>query len=279
MTGSVPPPRAFAVPEGTRTLRLSIEVELDYHFPAAAEVLLALEAAQLPDQLLLEDLLTVDGAGPLTTIAGEDGIGRRTWTRAEGPFLARYRALVDLSRVAQPIDGLAADPLPALPPGVVPYIWPSRYCESDRFDAFVEHRFGELDGGAKVKAMADWVAGHMDYVPGTSDVTTTAADVFVSRQGVCRDYAHLLAGFARAAGIPARLVSAYAWRLQPPDFHALVEVWLAGGWHLVDATGLAPLEGVVRIGVGRDATDIAFMTIFGSGEMRAQSVRVTRLGE
>ena len=103
----------------------------------------------------------------------------------------------------------------------------------------------------------------MDYVPGSSDTETTAADAFVSRQGVCRDYAHLLASFARAAGIPARLVSAYAWRLEPPDFHAVVEVWLDGGWHLVDPTGLAPIEGMARIAVGRDATDIAFMTIFG----------------
>ena len=88
-----------------------------------------------------------------------------------------------------------------------------------------------------------------------------------------------MASFARAAGIPARLVSAYAWRLDPPDFHAVVEVWLDGAWHLVDATRLAPLEGLVRIAVGRDATDIAFMTIFGEAIMQRQSVTVTQVGE
>ena len=77
--------------------------------------------------------------------------------------------------------------------------------------------------------------------------------------------------------MPARLVSAYAWRLDPPDFHALVEVWLGGAWQLIDPSRLAPLEGVVRICVGRDATDIAFMTSFGFAEMKAQSVQVTRL--
>ena len=57
-------------------MRLRIDVELDYGFPAAADVLLALEAAQLPDQVLVEDLLTIDGAtGPLIPVAGEDGIG------------------------------------------------------------------------------------------------------------------------------------------------------------------------------------------------------------
>lgn len=260
-------------------MRLNILVELDYQFPAPADVLLGVEVAQLPDQLLLEDLLTVGGAGPLRPIVGEEGIGRRTWLSASGLFEARYRATVDLSRAPDAIESFAAAPARDLPAEVVPYLWPSRYCESDRFEAFVERRFGTIEGGAKVLAMADWIRAEVDYVIGSSDSTTTAVDSFVSRQGVCRDYAHLMASFARAAGIPARLVSAYAWRLDPPDFHAVVEVWLGGGWRLVDATRLAPLDGLVRISVGRDATDIAFMTIFGEARMLRQSVQVTRAGE
>ncbi|MBX3561719.1 MAG: transglutaminase family protein [Sphingomonas sp.] len=258
-------------------MRLSIDVELDYHFPEAADVLLALEVAPLPDQRLVEDLLTVSGAGPLRPIVGEDGIGQRTWLRAQGAARVAYRATVDIDRPVISLDSRAIVPLKELPAEVVPYIWPSRYCESDRFEGFVERRFGGIAGGAKVTAMAEWIRGELDYVPGSSDARTTASDAFVARRGVCRDYAHLLASFARAAGIPARLVGAYAWRLDPPDFHALVEVWLDDGWHLVDATGLAPIEGIVRIGVGRDATDIAFMTIFGTAEMNAQKVAVTRV--
>jgi transglutaminase-like putative cysteine protease len=258
-------------------MRLNIDVELDYHFASAADVLLAIEAAQLPDQRLVEDLLTVDGVGPLGPIAGEDGVGRRTWMRAEGRFLARYRATIEVERPRISIDRLPIAPARDLPAEVVPYLWPSRYCEADRFEAFVTRTFDAAEGGAKVEAMSQWIRSHVDYRLGSSDASTSAVDAFVSRQGVCRDYAHLLASFARAAGIPARLVSAYAWRLDPPDFHAVVEVWLDGAWHLVDATGLAPLEGLTRICVGRDATDIAFMTIFGETEMRAQSVAVTRV--
>ena len=260
-------------------MRLSIAVELDYHFPAATDVLLAIEVAQLPDQRLIEDLLTVSGSGPLRPIAGEDGIGQRTWLRAEGDCLATYRATLEVAPRAGAIGALAASPLSELPAAVVPYLWPSRYCEADRFEALVEKEFGGLEGGAKIEAMAAWIGREMDYVLGSSDVTTTAADAFLSRRGVCRDFAHLLASFARAAHIPARLVSAYALGLDPPDFHAVVEVWLDGAWHLVDATGLAGVEGLARICVGRDATDIAFMTIFGIGEMRAQSVTVTRLDD
>jgi transglutaminase-like putative cysteine protease len=258
-------------------VRLNIEVELDYHFPEAADVLLAIEVAQLSDQVLIEDLLTVDGSAPLRPIAGEDGIGRRTWLRCAGPCRVAYRAVVDVERPALALEGLAIAPPADLPAAVVPYLWPSRYCEADRFEAFVDKTFGGLEGGAMLIAMAQWIKREMDYSAGSSDATTTAVDAFVSRRGVCRDFAHLMASFARAAGVPARLVSAYAFKLDPPDFHAVVEVWLDGAWHLVDATCLAPVEGLARIAVGRDATDIAFMTIFGVGQMNAQKVTVTRL--
>jgi len=260
-------------------VRLTIQVDLDYNFPEPADVLLAIEVARLPDQALIEDLLTVGASQPLRTVAGEDGIGRRTWMRGEGLSHLSYRALVEVDRPATAIESLPISPPPDLPAAVVPYLWPSRYCESDRFEAFVDKTFGAIEGGAKLLAMAEWIKREMGYAAGSSDSTTTAVDAFVSRLGVCRDFAHLMASFARAAGVPARLVSAYAWGLKPPDFHAVVEVWLAGGWHLVDATCLAPTEGLARIGVGRDATDIAFMTIFGMGEMRSQSVTVTRLDE
>ncbi len=258
-------------------MRLRIEAALDYNFAQACDVLLALEAAPLRDQRLVEDKLKVGGVGPLRPVAAEDGIGRRTWLRAEGPMQARYHAIVDVNRPAPKLDGLAFAALADLPPGVLPYLWPSRYCESDRFEAFVDRRFGAIQGGGRIHAMADWIRAEMSYVPGTSDTSTTAADAFVSRQGVCRDYAHLMASFARATGVPARLVSAYALDLDPPDFHAVVEVWLDGAWHIVDATGLAKPETIVRICVGRDATDIAFMTSFGFAEMNSQSVTVTAL--
>ena len=257
-------------------MRLTIEAVLDYDIPGGADVLLAIEVAPMADQRIVEDKLTVTTGAPLRPIPGEEGIGRRTWTRGEGAFEARYAATVDVDHPTVPIEGCGAAPRRELPALVVPYLWPSRYCESDRFEAFVAQEFGALAGGAKVAAMAAWIGGHLSYVSGASDGTTTAADTFVQRQGVCRDYAHLLTTFCRAAGIPARCVSAYALDLQPPDFHAVVEVWLEGGWRMVDATGMSRLDGIARIQVGRDATDIAFMTIFGSVILNRQSVQVVR---
>ena len=258
-------------------MRVEIDVVLDYDLPEPHDVLLQVEVAQMADQRIIGDKLTVSSPERLRPVEGNEAVGQRTWAAGVGQFHAHYSAIVEIDRIVIPIEGLvAADPrdLPAL---VVPYLLPSRYCESDKFEALVAHDFGEHSGGAKIVAMRDWIAANIAYVSGASDSDTSASDTFVQRQGVCRDYAHLLTSFARAAAIPARIVSAYAPDVTPPDFHAVVEVWLEDAWHLVDATGMARADDIVRIAVGRDATDIAFMTVFGTAMFRNQSVRVTRM--
>ena len=64
------------------------------------------------------------------------------------------------------------------------------------------------------------------YVPGSSGPHTTALDSFIERRGICRDYAHILIALARASTIPARYVACYAPGVDPPDFHAVAEVFL-----------------------------------------------------
>lgn len=260
-------------------MRLKIDAELDYHFPQAADVLLEMEVARAADQILVEDRLRVGSDAPLTPVPGQDGIGQRTWARGEGRFTARYTAIVDVEREPADLSKMKAVPLRDLPGEVVQYLWPSRYCQSDKLQVFAREQFADLEGGARIAAMAEWTRTHLEYQPGCSDSGTTAHDTFQQRKGICRDFAHVLISFARAFDVPARMVSAYAWNLEPPDFHAVVEVYLEGGWKLVDPSGLAPVEGLVRIGVGRDATDISFMTIFGgSAEINSQSVCVEKIG-
>lgn len=257
-------------------MRIEIDAVLDYDLPQPHDVLLQIEAAALPDQRIVGDLLTVSSPQPLRPIDGEEGIGRRTWAAGNGQFRAHYEAIVDIDRPSVALETLAASLPRDLPALVVPYLLPSRYCASDKFEAFVGDTFGHDTGGIKIAAMRDWIRTNLTYVPGASTGATCASDTFVQRQGVCRDYAHLLIAFSRAGMIPARMVSAYAPGVDPPDFHAVAEVWLGGAWHLVDATGMADAGETVRIVVGRDATDIAFMTVFGSATLREQRVRVTR---
>lgn len=255
---------------------VEIRVRLEYFIAEPCDVLLQIEAAAMADQRLVSSNLIVGSPEALVAVEGEESIGQRTWAVGQGTLNVEYDAVVAIDRATPDFWQFRSDAPRYLPALVIPYLMPSRYCESNLFEAFVNREFDGVQGGAKITAMRRWMMSNIDYVSGTSDGDTTAAHTFVQRQGVCRDFAHLLASMARAASIPARLVSAYAPGVDPPDFHAVVEVWLEGSWHLLDATGMARPEEIVRIGVGRDATDIAFMTVFGSAELYNQQVEVKR---
>jgi transglutaminase-like putative cysteine protease len=264
-------------------MTIAIESRFTFRAEQPTDVLLQLEAAAIPEQILSGLATEFSTSANISRVEGHNAIGNRIWVCAEGEFEVSHRATVTLKRLLcdmAPLSQLAPRDLPG---AAVEYLFDSRYCLADRFQSFVSEQFGQLSGGAAVLAMRDWIASHFSYTPGSSGPNTTALDSFVERRGVCRDYAHVLVTFARAAGIPARYVSCYAPRVTPQDFHAVAEVFLAdpqiaggGCWHLVDATEMACAEEIVKIGVGRDAADVSFLTSFGPVEFLEKQVSVTR---
>lgn len=261
------------------TQSLSVAVELDYRLDAPAAILLAIEAQSDEEQRVEDELFTFNGAAlkPVPTVRGETA--RYRWIYAEAGDLAlRYTADIVVDRPAIDLQPLPATPYALLPTESAPWLLASRYCDPVRFARVLEDDMnlprGLVADGSTIVAIRNWINGHLTYEP-ASNADTTATDTYVERVGVCRDYAHLMVALARAAGVPARFVSSYAWQLDPPDFHAVAEIWLDGRWHLVDATGLAPEQSLIRIARTRDAIDASFMTVFGTAEMMAQSVTVT----
>ena len=134
------------------------------------------------------------------------------------------------------------------------------------------HRFHAT--GELLDQVATFVRTHTQYIPGTSDPIDSAADTLMAGAGVCRDYAHLTVALLRALNVPARAVAVYAPGCNPMDFHAVTEAVVDGEWVVVDATGLAPRQGFVRIATGRDAADIAFLENHG-GSITLNSYWVT----
>lgn len=109
------------------------------------------------------------------------------------------------------------------------------------------------------------IGERIEYLPGVTNVTTTAAEAWEHKKGVCQDITHLALGALRAVGIPARYVSGY---LHPkPDAeigvtvsgesHAWVE-WFCGEWNGYDPTNLIEIgDRHVTVGRGRDYGDVA----------------------
>lgn len=256
-------------------MNLAIVASLDYWFEDPTDVLLQLEAAAISEQVIETAHIDISPTDHFARVAAQDMIGERIWVRVHGQLRVDYRATVRIERLLDNCLSLPLVPLHQLPGETVQYLMASRYCPSDQFETFVEAEFGGIEGGAKVIAMRDWIARHLAYISGASDSATTALETFVKRQGICRDFAHVMITFARAAGIPARIASVYALGVEPPDFHAVAEVFLGGEWHLIDATGMAKERDMAKIGVGRDAADVAFLTAFGTAIMNGQSVQVS----
>jgi transglutaminase-like putative cysteine protease len=180
-----------------------------------------------------------------------------------GPFELRYAATVAVDRPPLP-ETIRPDMPSRLPLSILTYTLPSRYCESDRFAQIAWELFGKTeDRGEQVRAICRWLDAHLSYTPGATDTRSSAWDVWISRQGVCRDYTHLAIAFCRALSIPARYVGGYAAGLEPMDFHACFEAYLGGEWRLFDPTDNLPPQQIVVISRGRDAASVALTTIFG----------------
>jgi transglutaminase-like putative cysteine protease len=181
-----------------------------------------------------------------------------------GPLLVSYQATVELTHHIQQSDHVPESVAAAIPSRVIPYLYPSRYCESDMLVRLAKHEFGQLRPGfSRVTAICNWIHDNVEYLRGSTNPLTSAYDTATERAGVCRDFAHLAIAFCRAVSIPARFVAGYAYALQPPDFHAYFEAYLNGGWYIFDPTRLAPQTGLIRVGTGHDAADTSFATIFG----------------
>ena len=190
-----------------------------------------------------------------------------------GPLRVSYQATVELSHRIQKGDHVPETVPAGIPSEVIPYLYPSRYCESDMLVRLAQHEFGKLQPGfSRVTAICNWIHNNVEYLRGSTNPLTSAYDTATERAGVCRDFAHLAIAFCRAVSIPARFVAGYAYALEPPDFHAYFEAYLDGRWYIFDPTRLAPQTGLIRVGTGHDAADTSFATIFGPATFTSMKV-------
>lgn len=251
-------------------MRYKLGCRLGYRFEIETPFVFNVEVPDRAIQTVERETLTLsDGADAERWQMPETGNRFLRTVAQPGGLLLEYEAVVDLVPILESPDNISEVAAGSLPLSVLPHLYPSRYCQSDRLERFARSTFGGLAPGyARVNGICNWIHDYVAYEGGVSDAMTSAFDTVTQRAGVCRDFAHLGIALCRTLGIPARYVSAYAFRLDPPDFHAVFEAFLQGeagpGWYLFDPTRMSDPAGLVRIGVGRDAADVAFCSPFGS---------------
>jgi transglutaminase-like putative cysteine protease len=157
----------------------------------------------------------------------------------------------------------------------------SQTAASDEVVAFArEHLQPERPLLAGAFDLACAIHREFDYVPGATDVETTAVQGWELRRGVCQDFAHIMLAALRSLGLPAAYVSGLLRTRPPPGMerlegadamHAWVSVWLGSalGWQDIDPTNALLVAGDhIRIAVGREYADVAPIdgVIVASGE-------------
>lgn len=256
-------------------MNFNVHCQLDYILKGPATFLFTLRSIETGGQQILSESLVVDPFLTTEEFIGVGGMNRisRISTTQPGPLKVSYDAQISTMNRIVPVSSLSHEGAGRLSPEAIPFLYPSRYCQSDRLRAEATDLFGHLQTPyAIASGISDWIHEKVAYVSGSSDETTSAVDTLEKRQGVCRDFAHLGIALCRSMSIPARYATCYAYQLEPPDFHACFEAFIDGWWYIFDATRLVPLNGLVRIATGRDAAEAAVCTIFGNPELTSSVV-------
>ncbi|HEX4068052.1 MAG TPA: transglutaminase family protein [Acidobacteriaceae bacterium] len=257
-------------------LRLGYDMEFDLPEPAACVAQLRIHSTRAaalrePDTVRVEPQIPteeyVDSFGNLCT----------RFLAPVGALRLTTSTLFEDTGLADPVSPhAAAHPIAELPAETLRFLLGSRYCEVDRLAAAAFDLFGTTGcGWQRVKAVCDWVHSKVTFGYMFARPTKTALDVFTERQGVCRDFQHLAITFCRALGIPARYAAGYLGDIgvtvapSPMDFSAWFEVYLENRWWAFDARHNMPRIGRILLATGRDATDVAFFTSFGTANLKS----------
>lgn len=265
-------------------IRMELRIELDYEVEAqGADFILNVQAAYTPSQTVIVESMAVNQPIAQRVHTDPASGNRYLYVHAlPGELKLVYMATVDLAHhFAEPAE-IAEVPVCNLPPEVISYIYPSRYCQSDLLTKLATGEFGNLPQGySRVLAIQSWVRSNVKFTSNCSNSNTSAIDTLAQHVGVCRDFAHLMIALCRAVNIPARFASGTDYgadpALGPSDFQAYVEVYLGDRWYIFDPSGEAVPMGFVRFGTGRDAADVAFATIFGGARSRAPIIRAVAI--
>ena len=247
-------------------MKFLVKSRIEYEIRAPITLLLNIRPRNSSGQSVLRENLALTPFVQAESVISEPDHNRFDRLRiANGTNLVvEYEAEVETEPQLLNADQLRKVPPGQLGPAQLAYLFPSRYCQSDRLGRLAWQKFGNITGAYdQVLRITEWIHDNVEYVPGVTTSSTSAADTPTECAGVCRDFAHLGIALCRALNIPARYFSGYSYLLQPPDFHACFEAYIGDRWVLFDATRLAPPNGLVRIGTGRDAADVSVCTAFG----------------
>lgn len=267
-------PQPLASPRFDLTVRVGCS--LVYEVTGTASLLLNVQPRPNRDHRMVFEALSIGHDLSIDRFTDAHGNAVRRVHLARGTNSIRHDAIVAVSSLPDNADlpPVTPETPDQLPPDLLRYTLPSRYCDSDKLTNFAWEKFGQVPHGLpRVNAISQWVHDHIEYRYMSGRTDLSAWDVVQRGYGVCRDFAHVVIALNRTFNLPARYVTGHLPDIGFPDpenhmdFHAYAEVYVGGHWFTTDARFHVPRIGRIKVSRGHDAVDGAFSTIFGGATL------------
>ena len=254
-------------------MKIRCGYDLSYYCPQAVpmQLLLSVHPSRERD-LVTPQVMRTDPNLPARIVL--DHFGNRLTRLMVPPGEIRLSAdfIVEDSGLPDEVNWDAQEvPIDRLPDDVLIFLMGSRYVETDLLGDIAWQTFGGTPRGwARVQAIVDYVHDRIRFDYQMARNTRTASEGHREQVGVCRDFAHLAVALCRCMNIPTRYCTGYLGDIgvpkvpDPMDWSAWFEVYLSGRWYTFDARHNTPRIGRIVMARGRDATDVAISTAFGS---------------
>lgn len=247
-------------------MKLGVSCDLRFRIDSPTTLILMLRPLNGAQQRVTKSSYIVEPDVPITENKDHYGNSCQRLIAPPGEFIIHTAAEVVTAEHIDSAPGAHFIEIHNLPYRILPYLLPSRYCESDRFgDLAREVAADALPGYNQVSKINDWVRNSIRYIPGSSNSPLSAIEIHNRGYGVCRDLAQLAIALCRSISIPARLVAGYLYQLEPMDLHAWFEAYVGGQWYAFDPSQGDLRGGRVIIAFGRDAADVSIFHQFGLG--------------
>jgi transglutaminase-like putative cysteine protease len=260
-------------------IRLGYEIVFETQAPVPFVALLKVHASRVNDLRKLDEL-KINSATHFECYPDSFGNTCCRFLAPAGELRLGNSTLIHDTGEPDPVAPWAREiPVHRLPNDTLQYLLSSRYCEVDRMSNIATELFGGITPGwNRVQAVCQWVHEKVTFGYQYASAQKTALDVFTNRFGVCRDFQHLAITMCRALNIPARYATGYLGDIgvpvsaAPMDFSAWFDVYLEDRWWTFDARNNQPRIGRVLMAVGRDASDVALTTSFGTANLKQFTV-------
>jgi transglutaminase-like putative cysteine protease len=264
------------MPHPVFDVTIRVGCHLVYEVTGTATLLVNVRPLRDRKHLVISENLSLGPNLPVEEFIDQHGNGVLRLVLRPGANTILHDAIVLVSSRPDNHDLIGAAPAAPdeLPPGLLRYTLPSRYCDSDKLTNFAWEKFGQIEHGLpRVQAISEWLHKNFRYTYLSGRPELSAWDVLQRGHGVCRDFAHLAVALNRTFNVPARYVTGHLPDIGFPDpeghmdFHAYGEVYLGGQWYTTDARFHVPRIGRVKVSCGLDAVDGAFSTIYGGATL------------